>query len=135
MWLLLSIHLLLFPSDDGMKIKDAWTRPSSEKMATALYFILDNSTELTDTLFQVDSDISEKIEIHETYTQDNMMGMRKINMIVIDGNSSFELKPGGYHIMVMKLKKDINEGDQINFILHFKRAGEIKIMATAKNSN
>jgi len=135
MWLLLSIHLLLFPSDDGMKIKDAWTRPSSEKMATALYFILDNSTELTDTLFQVDSDISEKIEIHETYTQDDMMGMRKINMIVIDGNSSFELKPGGYHIMVMKLKKDINEGDQINFILHFKRAGEIKIMATAKNSN
>jgi copper(I)-binding protein len=34
--------------------------------------------------------------------------------------------------MLMKLKKDINDGDKAEFALHFKQAGEIKITATAK---
>ncbi len=107
-------------------------RPSSEKMATALYFIIENKSETADTLFQVDSDLAERVEIHETYSEGEMMGMRKVEMIVIEGNSSFELKPGAHHIMLMKLKKDINDGDKTEFALHFKQAGEIKITATAK---
>jgi copper(I)-binding protein len=58
--------------------------------------------------------------------------MRKVEMIVIEGNSSFELKPGAHHIMLMKLKKNINDGDKGEFVLHFKQAGEMKITATAK---
>lgn len=129
---LLAILFVLFPSDDNIKIKDAWMRPSSEKMATALYFVIENKSETADTLFQVDSDLAERVEIHETYSEGEMMGMRKVDFIVIEGNSSFTLKPGAHHIMLMKLKKNINVGDKGEFVLHFKQAGEIKITATAK---
>jgi copper(I)-binding protein len=129
---LLAILFFLFPSDENIKIKDAWMRPSSEKMATALYFTIENKSETADTLFQVDSDLAERVEIHETYSEGEMMGMRKVEMIVIEGNSSFELKPGAHHIMLMKLKKNINDGDKGEFVLHFKQAGEMKITATAK---
>jgi copper(I)-binding protein len=132
MSILLAILFILFPSDENIKIKDAWMRPSSEKMATALYFIIENKSETADTLFQVDSDLAERVEIHETYSEGEMMGMRKVDFIVIEGKSSFELKPGAHHIMLMKLKKDINDGDKAEFTLHFKQAGEMKITATAK---
>jgi len=129
---LLAILFVLFPPDDNIKIKDAWMRPSSEKMATALYFVIENKSETADTLFLVDSDLAERVEIHETYSEGEMMGMRKVDFIVIEGQSSFELKPGAHHIMLMKLKKNINDGDKGEFMLHFKQAGEIKITATAK---
>ena len=128
---LFAILFVLFPSDDNIKIKDAWMRPSSEKMATALYFVIENKSETADTLFQVDSDLAERVEIHETYSEGEMMGMRKVDFIVIEGQGSFELKPGAHHIMLMKLKKDIKNGDKGVFVLHFKQAGEMKITATA----
>jgi copper(I)-binding protein len=132
MSILLAILFILFPPEDKIKIKDAWMRPSSEKMTTALYFIIENKSENADTLFQVDSDLAERVEIHETYSEGEMMGMRKVDFIVIDGKGSFELKPGAHHIMLMKLKKDIKDEDTSEFVLHFKQAGEIKITATAK---
>jgi copper(I)-binding protein len=45
MSILLAILFILFPSDENIKIKDAWMRPSSEKMATALYFTIENKSE------------------------------------------------------------------------------------------
>ena len=130
--ILFAILFILFPPEDKIKINDPWMRPSSEKMATALYFIIENKSEKADTLFQVDSDLAERVEIHETYSEGEMVGMRKVEMIVIEGKSSFELKPGAHHIMLMKLKKDIKDSDKGEFVLHFKQAGQMKITATAK---
>jgi copper(I)-binding protein len=129
---LLALLFVLFPSDDNIKIKDPWMRPSSEKMSTALYFVIENNSEIADTLFQVDSELAERVEIHETYSEGDMMGMRKVDFIVIEGKKSFELKPGAHHIMLMKLKKNIIDGDKGDFVLHFKQAGEMQITAIAK---
>lgn len=129
---ILVLLLLFFPPDDKIKIKDAWMRPSSEKMATALYFTIENTGETADTLFKVDSDIAERVEIHETYSEGEMMGMRKVDMIVVEGKSSFELKPGAHHVMLMKLKRNINDGDKGDFVLHFKQVGELRITAIAR---
>jgi copper(I)-binding protein len=129
---LLLFLLILFPPENNIKIKDAWMRPASEKMASALYFTIENTGESADTLYKVDSDIAEKVEIHETYTEGELMGMRKVDFIAIPGKSSFELKPGAQHVMLMKLKKNINVGDEEKFTLYFKSAGEIDITAKAK---
>lgn len=130
--ILLAILFVLFPPEVKIKINDPWMRPSSEKMTTALYFVIENQSETADTLFQVDSDLAERVEIHETYSEGEMIGMRKVDFIVIESQGSFELKPGAHHIMLMKLKKNINDGDKGEFVLHFKKAGEMKITATAK---
>lgn len=130
--LVLAILFFILPPEDKIKINDPWVRPSSEGMATALYFTIENSCEEADTLYKVESDVSNRVEIHETYKSGDMMGMREVEMIVIEPNSSFELKPGSHHIMVMKLLKDIPIGDEVEFLLHFKRAGEINITAEAR---
>jgi copper(I)-binding protein len=133
--ILFVLLITLFPSEGKIKIKDAWVRPSSEKMSSALYFTIENTGEAADTLFKVGSDIAERVQIHETYTEGEMMGLRKVDFIVIPGKSSFELKPGANHVMLMKLKRDIKDGDEAKFVLHFKQAGEISITAKAKQPN
>ena len=132
MLLFLAILFFAIPAEDKINIKDPWVRPSSEGMATALYFTIENTGEKADTLYKVESEVSNRVEIHETYKSGDMMGMREVERIIIEANSSFELKPGSHHIMVMKLKQDINIGDEIDFTLYFKNADKIFITAEAR---
>ena len=126
------IALSMFDSGSEIVIKDQWLRPSAQKMATALYFSIENKSDELDTLYSVESGISDRIEIHETYSSGDLMGMREIGSIVIEARDEVILEPGGKHIMVMKLKRDINDGDEIDFLLYFKRAGELSITAEAR---
>jgi len=132
MILFLTIIFTFLISGDGIKIHDAWVRPGAEKMGTALYFNIENNTNEADTLYKVTSDISNKIQIHETYQEGELSGMREVNKLIVEPNSSINLKPGSYHIMVMKLKKDILKGDKAVFTLYFSKNGEIKITAGAR---
>ncbi len=54
----IAILFLILPAEEKIKINDPWVRPSSEGMATALYFTIENSGEEADTLYKVESEIS-----------------------------------------------------------------------------
>ncbi|MCG6914783.1 copper chaperone PCu(A)C [bacterium BMS3Abin03] len=129
---LIAALLMLFVSGNGIVIKDQWVRPGAEKMSTALYFTIENEGDETDTLYSIDSDASNMIQMHETYSKDDLMGMREIGQIVINPGEKVTLEPGGMHIMVMKLKKDLKIKDKVAFNLHFRKAGDIKITAEVK---
>jgi len=133
MFNLLAVLLLIFNPGDDIVIKDQWIRPGAEKMATALYFTLENNGSEADTLYAIETDIAKMVQIHETYADGDMMGMSEIGKIIIEPESSVKLEPGGMHIMVMRLKKDIKIGDEIEFTLYFRNADKISITAEAKN--
>ena len=40
-----------------------------------------------------------------------------------------EMKPGGYHIMLMGLAEPLKEGDEVDLTLTFEKAGEVKVTA------
>lgn len=125
--------LFLFNSQgNNLQVKNQWMRPGAKGMGTALYIEIENPTDKPDTLYKVTSNVSNMIQLHETYTKDDLMGMREVGKFVIEPGYSLELKPGGYHIMVMKLKRDIKKGDEIEFKLHFKKSDSIIIRAKAK---
>ncbi|MEE9572137.1 MAG: copper chaperone PCu(A)C [Candidatus Neomarinimicrobiota bacterium] len=126
---------MIFNHGYDIVIKYQWIRPSAEKMGTALYFTLENNGSEADTLYAVETDIAKMVQIHETYSNGDVTGMREFGKIIIKPESSVKLEPGGMHIMVMRLKRDINKGDEIEFILHFRKAGEISIIAKAKKSS
>ena len=133
MFNLLAVLLMIFNPGDDIVIKDQWIRPGAEKMATALYFTLENNGSEADTLYAVKTDIAKMVQIHETYSNGDVMGMRKIGKIIVEPGSSVKLEPGGTHIMVMRLKRDIKIGDEIDFTLYFRNADKISITAEAKN--
>jgi copper(I)-binding protein len=120
-------------SGKKIDIKDAWVRTGAEGLNSALYFKIENNSDRPDTLYKVTSDIAQHIMMHETYKKNDMMGMREIKNIAVKPGSSVEFKPGGYHVMLMELNKDLKEGNEINFTLLFKLSGKINIKAKVEN--
>jgi copper(I)-binding protein len=131
--LILAILFLFINPSDKVKIIDPWMRVGAQGQNTALFFKIENNSDKADTLYQVDFQLAGKVEIHETYDAGNgMMGMREIGKVIIPANSTFELKPGSFHVMLIKLKQDIKKGFVGDFVLHFRNAGKIKIKAEAQ---
>jgi periplasmic copper chaperone A len=112
-------------------IDNSWVRNSSEGKNTAFYFDLVNEGS-ADTLFKVESDLAELVEIHETFEKDDMMGMREVENIPVDANSTFNFKPGAHHIMLINLKRDLSAGEVVEFVLHFRNSGKISAAAEVR---
>jgi periplasmic copper chaperone A len=47
--------------------------------------------------------------------------------LTIPAGGTVELKPGGYHLMLMGLKQKLDEGGQIPLKLTFARAGSVDV--------
>lgn len=130
MKLLLALLFFLSP-EEKIKIKEPWMRISAEGQSTALFMKIENTGDIADTLYKAECDFAGRVEIHETYQQGEMMGMREVPFVVIPPKSTFELKPRAHHIMLIKLKRDVKKGDEGEIVLYFKNAGKITIKAKA----
>jgi len=103
--LLLALLMIFSNPSDKIKIVDPWMRVGAQGQATGLFFKIENNSDKADTLYKVEFEPAGKVEIHETYDAGNdMMGMREVKQIVIPAKTTFELKPGAHHVMLMKLK-------------------------------
>ena len=131
----LLLALFFIQGGNTITVKKAWMRPAPETFNTACYCTVINNGNDPDTLYKAASDISDDVDIHETYKKDDMMGMRPVKALVIAPHDSLIFKPGGYHIMMMNLKKNIEINNKENISIFFKIAGEIKIEATVGNIN
>ena len=110
-------------------------RPGSMNRNTAAFMKITNNMDVNDTLYAVSSDLAKVVEIHETYKKENdMMGMRHVDYLVIPKNSVVELKPGSFHIMFIGLNEDLAIDQISKFNLFFRVNGEIEIEAKVKQS-
>jgi periplasmic copper chaperone A len=131
--LLLALLIVFSNPTEKIKIVDPWMRVGAQGQATGLFFKIENNTDKADTLYKVEFDPAGLAQIHETYDAgDDMMGMREVGQVIIPAKSTFELKPGAHHVMLMKLKQDIKKGYIGDVTLYFKQAGKIMIKAEAK---
>lgn len=135
MRLLLATISLFFLQPDTIIIENAWIRNASTGMTTALFFDVVNTGSKADTLTKVSCSAAELVEVHKTFEDGDMMGMRKVNAVEIKAHSTFNFKPMHHHIMLIKLKRDFKDGDKVDVVLHFKQAGEIKLQAPVKKMN
>ncbi len=112
-----------------VEVKDAWVRavPPTSKMSAA-YMIIENKGKEADRLVDAKNNLSEITEIHETVEGK----MRRVKAIEIPAGGKVELKPGGYHIMLINLKKPLKEGDKVELVLRFEKSGEVKVEAPVR---
>jgi copper(I)-binding protein len=119
-----------------IEIADAWVRAIDSDMggsATALFMTIQNNTSTPDVLLKVKSDAAEIVQIHLSEVDANgVASMNEVEGVQIAANGIAELKPGGYHVMLMGLKQDIKEGDLIKFTLVFQNAGEMVIESVVR---
>lgn len=111
-----------------IKIDHPWARatPAMSKNGGA-YLTLHNTGKGNDALLSARSDIADKVELHTHLNDNGVMRMREVPRVPVDAGQTTALQPGGYHVMLMGLKKPLVEGEKFPLVLKFDKAGEIKV--------
>jgi len=118
-----------------LQITDPYTRTTPPMAAVAGGFmtVTNNGTE-SDTFLGGSAGFVEAVEIHEMSMADGIMKMRRLeNGLQIAPNETVELKPGGYHLMLIKPSEPMKEGDKHKITLSFKQAGDIEVELEVKD--
>jgi copper(I)-binding protein len=68
----------------------------------------------------------------ETTMGGGMMSMQPVEAIEVPANGSVALEPGGFHIMLLDVKKVLAVGDTIEVTLTFEKAGEVQTTAEVR---
>ena len=119
-------------STKKLQVQDAWSRPGQAGGTSAIYFTIDNPLESADTLLGVTSDAAETVEMHLSQMENDVMTMVPQSSVPVAAQSTVKFEPGGLHIMLINLKKDLKAGDSFSATLSFDLAGPVTIKITVK---
>ncbi|WP_372001783.1 copper chaperone PCu(A)C [Tistrella mobilis] len=111
-----------------LHIGHPWARASVNVGGTAGAFLtVENHGSAPDRLVAVSTPVAEVAEIHESFEDKGVMRMRRVEGVEIPAGGEAKLAPGGYHIMLIKLKQAIMPGEKVPATLTFEKAGTIDV--------
>jgi len=122
----------------SIKISDEYVKTASMKAIgidkamdpmSAAFMTITNDTDTAVKLVGGSTDIAKKIEIHEVV--DGVMRPIEGGLVISNGESSV-LKPGGNHVMLIGLTKDLKVGDEVALTLNFSNGDKVSMTAPVK---
>lgn len=98
------------------------------------YMTITNNGSEADRLVSATVDFAGEVQIHEMSMQGDVMKMRQLeDGIEIPAGEKIKLQPGGFHIMFMKLEKQLVEGEKYDATLVFEKAGSVAVTLNVEN--
>jgi periplasmic copper chaperone A len=118
----------------SLAVRDAWVRAADQGGPSAAYLTIANGAAADDALVGVGApDLSASVSLHETTTRDDgMTGMHHAVSIAIPARGSLALEPGGTHVMLEALQRQLVAGDTVQLVLTFERAGPVTVDARVR---
>ena len=105
-------------SSAQVSVSDAWVRSTVPgQQVSGAFMKLVASSDVS--LVAAASPVAGRVEIHESSMHGGVMQMREVRNIVLSAGRTVELKPGGYHIMLMAMKQPLKAGDSVPITLTF----------------
>lgn len=115
-------------------VKDAYARAVPPgQMNSAAFMQLHNSDAKAIALVGAQSSIAKRVELHTHTHEDGVMSMRKVDDVPVAANGHTELKPGGYHVMLMGLTQTLKADQQIDLTLKFSDGTEKALQIPVKS--
>jgi periplasmic copper chaperone A len=110
--------LLAAPALAQVAVTNAWVRGTVPgQKGTGAFMQLTSAADMT--LVGVASPAAKIVEIHEMAVDGGVMRMRAIDKLALPAGKAIDLKPGGYHVMLMDLAHPLKEGDVVPVRLTF----------------
>jgi hypothetical protein len=97
-------------------VKDAWVRGTVEPQKATGAFMQITSAQ-GGRLVSAQSPVAGVTEVHEMSMEGNVMKMRAVPALELPAGKAVELKPGGYHVMLMDLKQPLKSGENVPLTL------------------
>jgi copper(I)-binding protein len=118
----LAVALHTAPAFAQTTVKDPWVRGTvAQQRATGLFAQISSAT--GGKLVSASSPVAGVVEIHEMTMSGDTMRMRAVAAVELPAGKTVELKPGGYHLMLMDLKQQLKPGDTVVVTLVIEGAG------------
>ena len=137
------IYFLLFiflfdiakADDNNLVFHGAYTFETfSGQKSCAVYVSIFNNTEKIFTINSLESEVAGRAEIHKVSFKDDIVSMKKIENFNVPPKEQIFFQPGGNHIMLMDLKKELTDGSYffINFKINNKKESKVRVMVLNK---
>jgi copper(I)-binding protein len=128
------------PAGAQITIEDAWARAAAVGMAgqggagptSAVYLVIRNEGRAADRLTAARSDVARAAELHESRMDGGVMRMSPVPAIAVPAGGRVELRPGGLHIMLIDLQRELKAGERFPVILQFEQSGPITVQAEVR---
>jgi copper(I)-binding protein len=123
---LFSSLLFSFSVQAQIQIEQSWARATAPGAKVAGgYMVIRNAGAAGDKLVSASSPAAAKVELHVHVNEGGVMKMREVPAYDVPAKGSFELKPGGAHLMFLDIKRPFKEGEKLPVKLKFEKAGEV----------
>ncbi|BEV72525.1 MULTISPECIES: copper chaperone PCu(A)C [unclassified Paludibacterium] len=118
-----------------LTIDGVWARSTAAQAANgAAYLTISNHGASSDKLISVSTAVADQAQLHHTSMDNGVMRMREVEGgVEIAAGKTVKFAPGGFHIMLMGLKKPLKQGEHFAITLHFARAGEVKLNVAVRD--
>ncbi len=133
--IVLSAALLSSAAMAQVTVKDAWVRATvAQQKATGAFMQLQSAQDAK--LVAAQSPVAGVVEVHEMAMDGGVMKMRAVPAVALPAGKAVELKPGGYHVMLMDLKGQVKDGDTVPVTLVVEgkdgKRQNVEVKATAR---
>jgi periplasmic copper chaperone A len=97
---------------------DAWVRGTVPAQKTTGAFVTLQASEASK-LVSVSSPAARSVEIHASGEKQGVMHMHAVDALALPAGQRVELKPGGFHIMLVGLTRALGAGDTVPLTFTF----------------
>jgi periplasmic copper chaperone A len=108
-----------------LEVKDAWVRgtvPAQKATGAFMQLLSKNGATVTGAT----SPVAAVVEVHEMSMDGGTMRMRPLPRLDVPAGKTVDLKPGGYHIMLMDLKQPLEVGQKVPITLQVEAGGKVE---------
>lgn len=108
-------------SAQTVDVRDAWARAAvSGQSGTGAFMSITAKDGAR--LVGVSSPLAGVAQVHEMKMEGDVMKMRAVPVLELPAGQTVQLKPGGYHVMLMDLKQSLPKGSMLPLTLTFRDA-------------
>ncbi len=107
----------------GVTVEAPWVRGTVEgQQASGAFMVLRSSVDAF--VIGVSTPVAGVAEVHEMTLEGGVMKMRAVPRLALPADEAVELKPGGYHVMLMNLKQSLKKGELVPITLTIETANK-----------
>lgn len=128
----------------AIAVLDPWVRvairPENADVAeappvnSAGYLVLRNAGPDADAIVAVETEVADTAELHSVSMDDGVMRMRPVDSVAVAAGGQAVLEPGGYHIMLIGIRRALEEGDTVPLTLRLRSGKAVEVRAPVLKS-
>lgn len=113
-------------------ISNAWISEAPPTAKNNAAYLTVKNGERKDTLLAIRTPVAEAAEMHEMSMVNGLMHMQRLSLVNLAPQEELTFAPGGYHIMLINMKRPLKVGDKVPLTLQFRRAGILTVQAEVR---